>query len=171
MRFNRRKQVAWSVVAILLLVPLGGVIAQEQANGLAEFDPARFTHSTKIDNEWLPLKPGTRMTWSGYSVDEEGVEESHSLVCTVTDLIKVIGGVRTVVCWERDIVDRELEELLEERVRVVDQAFAHVVADVGEAGGERAHEAVDHRGASGGVARFEPEQVDLEDVVSHGLAP
>jgi hypothetical protein len=50
------------------------------------------------------------MTWAGFSVDEEGVEESHSLVSTVTDLTKVIGGVRTVVCWERDIVDRELEE-------------------------------------------------------------
>jgi hypothetical protein len=99
-----------AMTSILLLVPPAGVTAQEQANQLEKLDPAKFTRSTVIDNPWLPLKPGTRMIWAGTSVDEEGVEESHSLVCTVTDLTKVIGGVRTVVCWERDIVDRELEE-------------------------------------------------------------
>jgi hypothetical protein len=44
------------------------------------------------------------------NVDEEGDEEARSVVFTVTDLTKVIGGVRAVVCSERDIVDGELEE-------------------------------------------------------------
>jgi hypothetical protein len=74
------------------------------------FNPAKFHHSTTIDNEWFPLKPGMRYVWDGMNVDEEGDEEAQSVVSTVTDLTKVIDGVRTVVCWDRDIVDRELEE-------------------------------------------------------------
>jgi hypothetical protein len=75
-----------------------------------DFASAKFDNPTKIDNEWLPLKPGMRYIWNGYTVDEEGDEESHSVVFTVTDLVKEIDGVRTVACWEKDIVDNELEE-------------------------------------------------------------
>ena len=48
--------------------------------------------------------------WNGFAVDEEGDEEPHSTVCVVTDLVKEIAGVRTVVCWERDFIDKEMEE-------------------------------------------------------------
>ncbi len=30
-----------------------------------DFDPASFDRSTQIDNEWMPLKPGTRFTYEG----------------------------------------------------------------------------------------------------------
>jgi hypothetical protein len=84
--------------------------AADSAQEYENFCAARFDHPTAITNEWLPLKPGTRFTWDGSAIDEEGDSERHSSTFTVTDLTKVIGGVPTVVCWDRGIVDGELEE-------------------------------------------------------------
>jgi hypothetical protein len=76
-----------------------------------DFTAANFDQSsTTINNEWLPLKPGTRMTWEGTALDDEGDKEDIRVVRTVTDLTKVIDGVRTVVCWEEDYADGELAE-------------------------------------------------------------
>lgn len=86
------------------------VRAAERVKEYEDFQAGNFDDSTVIDIEWMPLKPGTRYIWDGFTVDEEGDVESRSVVFTVTDLTKVIDGVRTVVCWERDIVDGELEE-------------------------------------------------------------
>src|SRR3954470_4897071 len=77
---------------------------------LEKFDPKNFDRSTVIDNEWYPLKPGMKFVWHGFAVDEEGDEEAHSTVCTVTDLVKEIAGVKAIVCYERDFVDKEMEE-------------------------------------------------------------
>ena len=75
------------------------------------FDASSFdARSTEVDNPWFPLVPGARGTWEGTSIDDEGDEESRTVVFTVTDLTKVIDGVRTRVIWEQDIVDGELEE-------------------------------------------------------------
>src|SRR6476619_4234018 len=80
------------------------------AQPLEKFDRNNFNHSTVIDNEWYPIKPGTQCVMNGYALYEEGDEEPHSDVFTVTDLVKEIAGVRTVVCWDKDYVDGELEE-------------------------------------------------------------
>ncbi len=77
---------------------------------LPDFEAAKFSNPTQINNQWLPIKPGTRMIWDGTSVDEEGDEEAHSVSFVVTDLTKEIAGVQTVVCWERDFIDGEMEE-------------------------------------------------------------
>ena len=74
------------------------------------FDPANFDRSTTIDNEWFPLKPGTRRVWEGTRIDDEGDQEDRRAVVTVTDLTKEIGGVRTAVCWNQDFADGELVE-------------------------------------------------------------
>jgi hypothetical protein len=75
-----------------------------------DFNAKNFSHPTIIDNAWNPIKPGMRCIWGGTSVDEEGDEETHSVAFVVTDLVKEIAGVRTVVCWNRDFVDKEMEE-------------------------------------------------------------
>jgi hypothetical protein len=100
------------LLAVIAALPVfvSPIIAAEPSKEYEEFNAKNFDRSTVIDNEWLPLKPGMRYTWDGTTVDVEGDEESHSVVFTVTDLTKVIDGVRTVVCWDRDIVDGELEE-------------------------------------------------------------
>jgi hypothetical protein len=73
---------------------------------VAFFDPAR---SFVVDNQWLPLEPGTRWVHHGWT-DEEGEKLPHSIVFTVTDLVKEIDGVRTLVGWDRDFSDGKLVE-------------------------------------------------------------
>jgi hypothetical protein len=75
-----------------------------------DFDRARFDDPTHIDNRWLPLKPGTQLILEGSAiVDEEG-RQTRRVVTTVTDLSKVIDGVRTLVIWERDFTAGQLSE-------------------------------------------------------------
>src|SRR5215218_3216155 len=67
-----------------------------------DFERARFDDPTNIDNRWLPLKPGTQFVYEGSAiVDEEG-RQPRRVVTTVTDLTKVIDGVRTLVIREQD---------------------------------------------------------------------
>jgi len=73
------------------------------------FASALFSAPTKIDNKWFPLRPGTQMIYEGQTI-EDGETIPHRVVSTVTDLTKVIGGVRTVVIWERDYAAGVLEE-------------------------------------------------------------
>ena len=67
-----------------------------------DFDLSKFTHSTQIDNAWMPVKPGMRYVYAGTTTDDSGKSVPHRFVVTVTDLVKVINGVRTVVSWDVD---------------------------------------------------------------------
>jgi hypothetical protein len=53
--------------------------------------------------------PGTRLIWEGEAFDGEDKIERR-VVFTVTDLTKEIGGVRTLVGWDRDYNDGKLTE-------------------------------------------------------------
>ena len=75
----------------------------------ADFDPARFSDSTNITNAWLPLQPGRRWITDGVTL-EGGERIPHQIIFTVTDLTKVISGVKTVVVWVEDITDGVLVE-------------------------------------------------------------
>ena len=74
------------------------------------FDASRFVQSIPIANEWMPLKPGTRFVYEGTTIEDDGTAVPHRVVITVTDLTKVIGGVRTAVTWDLDYSDGELVE-------------------------------------------------------------
>jgi hypothetical protein len=76
---------------------------------IPHFDPRNFSHPLKIDNKWLPLAPGTQFILEGESNRGEGIER-HRVVFTVTDLTKVVNGVRTVVMWDRDFNGDTLAE-------------------------------------------------------------
>jgi hypothetical protein len=76
----------------------------------ADFDPANFSNPTEVTNPWFPLVPGTRFTWEGHATDD-GERVSRAVVFTVTDLTKVVDGVRTIVAWDRDYNEGELEEV------------------------------------------------------------
>ena len=79
------------------------------ASAADDFDAAVFSHPTRIDNPWQSLQPGMQYTYRGRTI--EGTEAvGHRLVSTVTDLTKVIDGVRTVVVWDRDFSAGELVE-------------------------------------------------------------
>ena len=74
-----------------------------------DVETATFTNPTQIDNEWLGMQPGTQRIYGG-SVTEDGEKLPHSIEFTVTDLVKEVDGVRTVVALIRDISDGELVE-------------------------------------------------------------
>lgn len=65
--------------------------------------------STTIDNRWLPMLPGTQLSFRGWT--KEGKERiTHQVVFTVTDLTKEILGVRNRVIWELDYTEGVLVE-------------------------------------------------------------
>ena len=75
----------------------------------AQFDPANFPNPPKIDNQWNPLTPGMQFTLAG-EADRGGGVLPHRVVSTVTDLTKMINGVRAVVILETDVNEGELQE-------------------------------------------------------------
>ncbi len=70
-----------------------------------DFSPA----STMIDNRWMPLIPGTAFILDGVA-NRGGGLLPHRVIFTVTNLTKDIGGVNTVVLWDRDYTDGHLQE-------------------------------------------------------------
>jgi hypothetical protein len=78
-------------------------------NPVTQFNPYNFSDPTKIDNKWNPLIPGSQLTLNGQA-DRGGGLLPHEVVTTVTDLTKVVNGVRAVVVLEKDINEGTLEE-------------------------------------------------------------
>ena len=74
-----------------------------------DFNHKNFDRSTTIDNNWLPLKPGTQLVYKGFT-SEDGKRVSHRVVFTITDFSKMIDGVRTVVVWDTDYKAGKLVE-------------------------------------------------------------
>jgi hypothetical protein len=77
---------------------------------IASFDSEGFPDLPNIDNKWLPLLPGTHFVLEGTAVGDDGLTHAHRVVTTVTDLVKVIDGVRTIVVFDRDYDDGALAE-------------------------------------------------------------
>lgn len=74
-----------------------------------DYDRSNFSSSTTVDNAWFPLRPGIQLVFRGLTVEgEERVD--HLVIFTVTDLVKEIDGVRSVVLWDRDYSAGELVE-------------------------------------------------------------
>jgi hypothetical protein len=106
------KTCVWrSCAAAAMLVTFSKVgVAGPPEKGLLELDPKDFDgRSTIIDHAWWPLTPGTRLTYDGFHI-EDGKPIAHSVVDTVTDLTKVINGVRVLVNLEEDYSDGRLIE-------------------------------------------------------------
>jgi hypothetical protein len=74
------------------------------------FDKSAFGDPTTVDNAYYPLTPGTRLTFEGQVNGDEGERISHSVVMTVTDMIKVIDGVENRIVYEFDLTAGELVE-------------------------------------------------------------
>jgi hypothetical protein len=107
-----------SLIFISCLVMFSAVAgtARTQSKGLTgsakDFQRAKFDKSsTHITNQWLPLKPGSQLTYKGSAIPEgEKTRVKRRVVSTVTDLSKWIDGVRTLVIWERDYTAGKLGE-------------------------------------------------------------
>jgi hypothetical protein len=108
-----RLDLAAALVAGLLsaaLAPWAWATARTPAQPVhTDFYPAAFPETPKIDNTWLPLTPGMQFIFKGQA-SQGGAPLPHEVIFTVTDLTKVINGVRTVVLWDRDISEGEVVE-------------------------------------------------------------
>jgi hypothetical protein len=76
---------------------------------LEEFDRFNFDDPTNIDNPWLPVVPGTQYIYEGVT-EEGGMTTEHQVIITVTDLVKEIDGVLSVVTWDEDYSGGDLVE-------------------------------------------------------------
>lgn len=74
-----------------------------------DFSLGNFENPTEITNQWLPLKPGMQYIFEG-ETEESGITSAHQVIFTITDLTKIIDGVRSVVIWDRDYSEGVLVE-------------------------------------------------------------
>ena len=102
------------VFILLSSLLLGGALASgcgsaETADDKPKKRGTSFSDPTNIDNEWFPLRPGSKYVWTG-TEHVDGKREDHKVVFVVTDLTKRVNGVRTRVVWDRDYVNGRLSE-------------------------------------------------------------
>ena len=74
-----------------------------------ELVASNFERSETIDNPWWPLEPGTQMVYEGFT-EGDGEKLPHRLVSTVTDLTRMVAGVRARVVHEADYTDGKMIE-------------------------------------------------------------
>ena len=77
---------------------------------LEKLDGVKFGRGVQITNKWLPMKPGTRYVYEGTAVEDDGKLVPRKIVLNITDLMKVIGGVPTLISYDLDYSDNELVE-------------------------------------------------------------
>ncbi len=98
-----------SSAAVALEKPVWAAGIEPNAKVLEEMDPKAFERSENIDHPWWPLKPGMQWIFEGFA-EEDGKKVPHRIVFTVTDLTKMIGGVRTRVILDADYSKGKLAE-------------------------------------------------------------
>jgi hypothetical protein len=105
----KRFRFAITLIAVLLvtLFSVGSTQAPEPV--FEAIDPEDFSQSTMIDNEWMPMQPGSKWVFEG-STNEDGEKIARHIEFVITDLTKTIEGVPTVVAWITDFADGELVE-------------------------------------------------------------
>jgi hypothetical protein len=113
---KRNLIVSLVVISCFIVFSAAASTARTQSTGLTgsakDFERAEFDKSsTHITNKWLPLGPGSQLTYKGSAILEgEKTRSTRRVVSTVTDLSKWIDGVRTLVVWERDYTAGKLGE-------------------------------------------------------------
>lgn len=109
------------LIALLLLLANVGTAAasavSDKSGGKAcdrviPFNSEDFTHPLKTNNKFMPLTPGTQLVYTGFITPKGGTAQpvDHQVIFTVTDLVKVINGVRTRVIYDVDVNEGETAE-------------------------------------------------------------
>jgi hypothetical protein len=75
-----------------------------------KLERSSFPERPRVDNRLLPLAPGMQYVLDGFVKGDDGLHHPHRIETTVTDLTKVVGGVRTLVVFDRDLEDGRLTE-------------------------------------------------------------
>jgi hypothetical protein len=98
-----------AVGAALFFSMLSSVQAFDGRADLLKLNSGNFSHPLRIDNKWMPLKPGTQLVFTGLKIDEEDREQSYELLITVTDLVKEIQGIESAAVLEQYSTGHKLE--------------------------------------------------------------
>jgi hypothetical protein len=112
-KFRRRGLIAAAGLAVLAaaapnaraVVDPPGYQATEKDYKVERFSDA----SIDINNKFLPVIPGSTFTLTGTANRGAG-QNPHTVIFTVTEVTKMVNGVRTVVLWDRDIQEGVLVE-------------------------------------------------------------
>jgi hypothetical protein len=78
-----------------------GPAATLPCNLISPFNSSNFPNSPNVNNPLLSYVPGTEFVLDG-RVNVGGQPLAHQVILIVTDLTKVIHGVRTMILWDRD---------------------------------------------------------------------
>lgn len=116
----------------LMWVTAGTAAAASSATSCAQiqtFNSTSFPRVPKIDNIYLPWSPGMHFVVDGFVTGDDGLRHPHRIETTVTDLTKVINGVRTLVAYDVDIQDGVV---VESEVFFQGQANDGMVWNIGE---------------------------------------
>ena len=134
----QRAAVGASAILLASVVQAGGAQAASSGSGKAPpsstcslpipFRAQNFSSGLHIDNRFLPMRPGTRLTYRG-QVTAGGAATGHEVVFTVTDLFKVVDGVRSRVIYD---VDKDAGTLAEAELAFFAQDDRGNVWNVGE---------------------------------------
>ena len=108
----KRSKVQIMTVAIAAMIAsfASPVRAVDDRTDLLEVDAKNFSRPTIINNKYMPLIPGMQFVFEGWTIDDEDKKVPHKVIDIITDLVKDINGIETVVLWEQDIVDGKLHE-------------------------------------------------------------
>lgn len=101
-----------TIIVILLMIGLAARGSNKpgiEGKDYEPFDAGAFGDSATITNQWMPLPPGKQLVFEGFTI-ENGESVPHRVIITVTDLTKVIGGVRVAVTYDLDYSNGELVE-------------------------------------------------------------
>lgn len=98
----RRLHVGIGFVLLCLIVLVSACNGNSAGQEFENFDSDNFDDTVGINNIYFPHKPGTQYVYEGFTNDDNGNRVSRRLVVTVTDLTKVIDGVRAMISWDRD---------------------------------------------------------------------
>ncbi len=93
------------------------------------FSRTGFPRIPRIDNRWFPLAPGSNSVLSGTVLGDDGKPHPHKIISTVSSVTKRLNGITTLVVYERDYEDGELQEA---ELAFVAQDERGVVWNVGE---------------------------------------
>src|SRR5439155_43041 len=74
-----------------------------------KFKSVPFSNPTAVNNRFLPMPAGLQMTLEGRA-NRGGGPLPHTVVFTVTGLTKIINGVKTVVVYDIDTNEGQLQE-------------------------------------------------------------
>jgi len=111
--------IACLLVGSTLTLPAGAVSASPtraagattpDCHSAGSLDRAAFPRHPKIDNRFLPLKPGNNIVLSGTVLGDDGRLHSHEIRSTVSGVTKMLDGITTAVVFERDFQDGRLQE-------------------------------------------------------------